>query len=266
MGPGTNPEKYIYLDHKWGIRAVPAGGRIFFYVDGPFDGVDDGSINDVFPWERYLLKDDFNFLLGDYSGVPDVWKGYAVFKQSCHVKSSTFPFFYSTMIEKESKPISSASKLVGFVGAMSHPCREELRNIPDSYFASNDKIFWSYSEEEQKSLHSNYLELLEDTQFVICPRGKGLTSIRFFETLRMGRIPILISDDIQLPLDWMVDWSDFIIRVPECEISTVVDRVKDWNKDPEEASKLARWVSMEWFSDPEKYINAYTSRILDHAS
>ena len=149
-GPGTKPKDYLYLDEKWGIRAVPANGRVFFYVDGPFDDEDDGSLNDVFPWERYLQKDRPNFMLGDYSGTPTCWEGYQVFKQSCPQDSPFVPFFYAAVFDQEPKPISEAFYFVGFHGTLStHPCRQGLPAAIDysrGYLRANEKVFWAYSE------------------------------------------------------------------------------------------------------------------------
>jgi len=259
LGPGTDSEDYIYLDEKWGVRVVAAGGRVFFYVDGPFDGVDDGSLNDIkFPWARYVKSDGLNFMLGDYCGIPQSWEGYTVFKQSCHKNSSCMPFFYIVMFNHEPKPISDTKHFVGFHGCVnSHPCRSHITNGIDSrgYLRVTDKIYWSYTEEEQKDMRASYLSLLEDTKFVLCPRGKGLNSIRFFETLRMGRIPVLISDDAKLPMDKFVNWDEIIVRVPENDVSSLMNYIDDWKQDHEIASAMARKLSMEYFSDVEKYIN-----------
>lgn len=52
----------------------------------------------------------------------------------------------------------------------------------------------------------------------LCPRGFGVQSIRFFETLSACRIPILISDNYVLPLEDKINYSSFICRVAEKEI------------------------------------------------
>ena len=39
--------------------------------------------------------------------------------------------------------------------------------------------------------------------FTICPRGTGHGTIRLFESLNSGSIPVIISDDYKLPLGLM---------------------------------------------------------------
>ena len=259
LGPGTKPEDYLYLDDKWGIRAVPTSGRVFFYVDGPFDGVDDGSINDImFPWARFRQEGKPNFMLGDYWGVPEAWKDCKVFKQSCHKDSPYTPFFYAVMFDHEPKPISEAKYHAGFHGYLnSHPCRQQIPAALDysrCYLRATDKLYWSHTEDEQKEMRQAYLSLMDDTKFVLCPRGKGLNSIRFFEALRMGRIPVLISDNAKLPMDSFVDWDEIIVRVPEDDVASLMDRIESWPQDHEVASIMARKLSMEYFSNVNKYV------------
>lgn len=257
-GPGTQAEDYLYLDEKWGIRAVPANGRVFFYVDGPFDDEDDGSLNDVFPWERYRQDGKPNFMLGDYSGIPKAWEGVLVYKQSCPKDSPAEPFFYSVIFDHEPMPIAEAKYLAGFHGTLStHPCREGIPAALDfktCYLRANERLFWAYGEDDQKEMREIYLKLMENTKFVLCPRGKGTNSIRFFETLRMGRIPVLISDDTKLPLDGFVDWDEVIVRVPEDDLGSLMDRIESWPEDHELASRKARKISVDYFSKVEKYL------------
>jgi len=59
---------------------------------------------------------------------------------------------------------------------------------------------------EQK--HKTTLEFydnIERTPYTLCIRGAGNFSIRLYEVLAMGRIPVLVKSDFRLPLPW-VDW------------------------------------------------------------
>ena len=41
---------------------------------------------------------------------------------------------------------------------------------------------------------NSYLSLLRRSKFVLCPRGKGTSSWRLFETMKARRVPVIISD------------------------------------------------------------------------
>lgn len=55
---------------------------------------------------------------------------------------------------------------------------------------------------------------LDNCDYILCPRGYGNTSIRFYETISAGRTPILIDSDGGLPdLKAGQDWGNHILSV-----------------------------------------------------
>ena len=62
----------------------------------------------------------------------------------------------------------------------------------------------------------NYIEDFEnnvkETHFTLCNRGKGNFSIRFYQILSMGRIPILIDSDMVFPFEKEIDWENLIVK------------------------------------------------------
>jgi hypothetical protein len=82
--------------------------------------------------------------------------------------------------------------------------------------------------EERARNRQFFLESMHRTLTVCCPRGAGLNSIRFFETLGYGRIPILISDDVVLPLEYQVNYDRFVLRVPEGQMANIGVLLHDW--------------------------------------
>lgn len=73
-----------------------------------------------------------------------------------------------------------------------------------------------------------YIENMINSDFVLCPKGDGNYSVRFYEALSLGRIPILIDTDMVLPLEKTLDYSRFILRVPHTEISQIASIVADF--------------------------------------
>ena len=68
-----------------------------------------------------------------------------------------------------------------------------------------------------------YKRILERSRFSLCPAGAGPSSIRFFESLASGSIPVLLADTLALPKVNAVDWNECIIRVPEDKYSQLRD-------------------------------------------
>ena len=52
-----------------------------------------------------------------------------------------------------------------------------------------------------------FYQNLERNLFTFCLRGSGNFSVRFYETLMMGRIPVLIDTDVRLPYHNNINWN-----------------------------------------------------------
>jgi len=60
-------------------------------------------------------------------------------------------------------------------------------------------------------------ELLRSTM-CIAPAGWELWSVRFFESMLLGCIPVIVTDDIQLPFQSQIDYSAFTVKVAEADV------------------------------------------------
>ena len=58
-----------------------------------------------------------------------------------------------------------------------------------------------------------YLDNLNANLFALCVRGAGNYSIRLYEALALGRIPVILDTTMPLPMNEFVDWDAFSIRV-----------------------------------------------------
>ena len=64
-----------------------------------------------------------------------------------------------------------------------------------------------------------YNKLLLDSQFSLCPSGTGPNSIRLWESLAVGTIPVILSDQLELPEHPL--WPKAIIRMLERDLANV---------------------------------------------
>ncbi|WP_426064969.1 hypothetical protein [Flavobacterium sp. DSP2-3-1] len=58
-----------------------------------------------------------------------------------------------------------------------------------------------------------FFENIEANPYTFCLRGAGNYSVRFYETLAMGRIPFVVDTDFRLPLEGIVNWKKHCIIV-----------------------------------------------------
>lgn len=68
---------------------------------------------------------------------------------------------------------------------------------------------------------SRYRNVISKSRFSLCPRGTGPSSIRFWESLGSGAIPVVISDDFWLPSAGSFDWEDAVVFIKESEFMSV---------------------------------------------
>jgi hypothetical protein len=112
--------------------------------------------------------------------------------------------------------------LFSFVGAYNtHTIRQKMFNsikgpnmiYRDSYHVDSNTLTSSSYKQKQENEYKN---VLERSRFSICPRGSSPSSVRFWESMAAGAIPILISDNWLLP-EW--DWENTIIKISENDFS-----------------------------------------------
>ena len=59
-----------------------------------------------------------------------------------------------------------------------------------------------------------YIENLLQSDLVLTIKGDGNYSLRFYEALSLGRVPLFLDTDCVLPLASVIPYDDFIIRIP----------------------------------------------------
>lgn len=80
----------------------------------------------------------------------------------------------------------------------------------------------------QEARRIRYLQTLADSLTILCPRGEGPNSIRFFESMALGRIPVLVSDSCLLPFEAEINYSECTFRIAEADIPDAGKILADW--------------------------------------
>ena len=75
---------------------------------------------------------------------------------------------------------------------------------------------------------SDHYNNIQNNMFTLCSRGAGNHSMRLYEVLSMGRIPIQVDTDCVYPFEGKIDWSDHCVMVPEKDINNIGDHVMDF--------------------------------------
>ncbi len=83
--------------------------------------------------------------------------------------------------------------------------------------------------DQHNSNTDQYNDLLLQSTFSLCPSGTGPNSIRFWESLGTGSIPVLLSDELELPDHPL--WGDSVVRVPEKKVHLIDSYLRSISKD-----------------------------------
>lgn len=134
--------------------------------------------------------------------------------------------FYARWSRNEPQQVCSTSKLRASV----------LKNIQKSSLVTSNFILrkkYRAGITNNKDNHETTAEFyanLEGSDYIVCLRGAGNFSVRFYETLAMGRIPIFINTDCALPFDDIIDWRRHVVWVEYKDRSKVVEKVVDFHR------------------------------------
>jgi hypothetical protein len=67
-------------------------------------------------------------------------------------------------------------------------------------------------QEREKTTLEYYNNILQ-SNYVVCMRGAGNFSVRFYETLLMGKIPVFINTDCLLPFEETINWKNHLVWI-----------------------------------------------------
>jgi hypothetical protein len=188
------------------------------------------------------------FLPGVYTGIEKSW-----------ASARTRPGFYLGRAKNEfttyAPPSHDLPYLFSFMGAVRNaPIREKLASLhhPRSLFqdttADFDRVLLRKMDpRERLDYHRRYADLIRTTKFNLCPRGLSTSSIRVFETMSMGRVPVILSDGWIPPRG--PSWEDFAIQVPEREFARIPRLLEEREAEAVDMGERARREWERWFSD-----------------
>lgn len=130
-----------------------------------------------------------------------------------------------------------------FLGRMSHRVRRRLLTLDfgDAPVVLRDTTgydHFSADGTDRTDAQRSYAEITAASRFVLCPRGWSPSSIRVYEAMQLGRVPVIIADAWRPPFG--PDWDDFSIRVREDEVHTIPERLAALTDDAVRRGQAAR--------------------------
>jgi Exostosin family len=100
---------------------------------------------------------------------------------------------------------------------------------------------------EMRAYGRRYAEMIKASKFILCPRGFSVSNVRLFDTMRMGRVPVILSDQWIEPAG--PSWHKFSIRIGERKLDRILPTLEEREGEAIEMGRLARAQWEDWFSE-----------------
>lgn len=223
------------------------------------------------------LNDGRNHIVFDLTDSPNTFynnKNLSIFKSAFSIdhfdlkKDVSIPQFPRYRFTDELISKYEKNKLVSFKGHPRkghNPIRDKLFDMNDDNelfvkeFSNNPDDFEFKLSKDMEIVPSedknSYLNLLLTSRFSLLPRGNGWAlSYRHVETMNVGSIPVIISDNYALPFSELIDWNSCSIRIKENDLCNLLEVIKYNLHREDELRQNVKDVYTKYFSSTSKII------------
>jgi hypothetical protein len=159
-------------------------------------------------------KPSIGFVGHAQSGILKYCKEY-----SSHLKYQVKRSLSRLLADKQSFYPSSI-KRAKYLGQLAS--KESLKT---QFILRNKYRAGSHTVLSQKESTQQFYDTIFNTAYTFCIRGVGNFSVRFYEALAVGRIPILLNTDCRLPLHNNIDWSKHILILDETKAESIEEQI-----------------------------------------
>lgn len=118
-----------------------------------------------------------------------------------------------------------------------------------------------HTEKLTLSQREQFVENMLNSDYILCTRGGGNFSYRFYETLSCGRIPVFINTDSELPFERWIDWKRYCVWIEEDDLPYIGERISEFHNQltPQQFQDLqieCRKLWVEWLS-PQGFLRNF---------
>lgn len=130
--------------------------------------------------------------------------------------------------------------------------------LREQYHAGNDQEKTDFSPQKVA-----FVQNILDSDYTVCMRGGGNFSIRFYETLSLGRIPIFINTNCLLPFEDKIPYKQMFPWIELKDLPKAAEIVADFhqqlsNTDFVELQRTCRKLWADHFTADGFYTDLYT--------
>ena len=118
-----------------------------------------------------------------------------------------------------------------------------------------------------KDTHKSTLEFfdnIKDSDYVLCARGVGNFSVRLYETLAMGRIPVFVNTDCMMPHDTYFNWKNYVVWVEYKDRHRIADKVAEFHANLNEESLNDFFIGNRKLWENKLKLDSYFKTLFNH--
>jgi len=185
-------------------------------------------------------------------GVTDLWISHKTTSIDSieNIRLHAWPLYAVNIVDPTRQhglkivPIQDRPYLASFIGAyMEHYISKARLRMAELFGANtdyriklndmwhfNDLVYNEQLKLEVEDFHRQeddsvfeYNQTLSNSKFSLCPIGAGYNTLRLWESLAIGSIPVILSDGYQLPdvedeNGKIFDWTKAVLQIPEAQL------------------------------------------------
>lgn len=135
--------------------------------------------------------------------------------------------FFKNPLRKDYEPLfASAFQRAGLLRYF-----EKSDTIETNFIYRENYRGGAKTDKEREQTTLEYYNNIKNSDYVLCVRGAGNFSVRLYETLLMGRIPIFVNTDCLLPFEDTINWKNHVVWVEWKNRSKIADIVTDFHQN-----------------------------------
>ena len=186
------------------------------------------------------------YLPGVYTSVPQRWY------RPDRVRTGSYLWMYANPAVVYEPNGPAPEWLFSFVGdAATHTVRQAVLALrhPRAFLgdAGGYRSLQGGSADARDQYERTYAEILRASAFVLCPRGVSPSSVRVFEVMKSGRVPVILSDEWVAPGG--PDWPTFSVRISESDVTSLPALLEGLEPEAATMGQRARQAWEAWFAD-----------------
>lgn len=106
---------------------------------------------------------------------------------------------------------------------------EDYKSLQTNFIYRSKYRSGAKTEQEKEITTREFYENMFNNLYTFCLRGVGNFSIRFYEALAVGRIPILFDTDCELPFAGVIDWQKHCLIIDVSDSQSIEKQILNFH-------------------------------------